>query len=402
MPSTARKISEPQSAVTAPRGRRLARLTWLGLVLPVLILMVFRLYLPVIVKDYVNRTLSRIPGYQAHVADVDIHLWRGAYSIQGLDIVNTSGKVPVPFFSAPHVDLSIQWMELLHGALVGEVELQQAKLNFVSGPTEATSQTKVDRSWKDRVKELFPLRINRLEAKDGEVHYRDFYSDPKVDLRIDRVHLIALNLTNSRSVSKTLAATIDVDGHPLETASLRAHADFDPYRDKPTFSFAGKLENADLTKFNDFLKAYGNFDVQKGTLAVYSELSAADGRFRGYVKPLIDDLEIFNLQDDKDSFLQKVWEGVVAVTARAFRNHRENRFATKVSFSGTFDDPQYSTWSVVGQILKNTFIRAIPKGIEHSVGVKEGRGGPGQGAVTIVEDGEEKESTAGERDKGSP
>ena len=63
-------------------------------------LLVARAMLPIWVRDYVNRKLSEIDGYKGHVTDVDIHLWRGAYSIHGVDIRKTSGNVPVPFFSA--------------------------------------------------------------------------------------------------------------------------------------------------------------------------------------------------------------------------------------------------------------------------------------------------------------
>jgi uncharacterized protein DUF748 len=397
METAARRNPEPRPAARPSSVlSRLSRRTWQTLILVFFVLAAIRAFLPYLVKDYVNRTLSRIPGYRARVADIDIHLWRGAYSIQGLDVEKREGKVPVPFFSAPTIDLSVQWRELFHGALVGEIDLRRPKLNFVTGPTTETSQTSVDRSWQERVKELFPLRINRFEAKDGEIHYRDFHSHPQVDLRIDRLHMIARNLTNSRQISKTLAATIDVEGRPLETASLKAHTDLDPYREKPTYQLRGELLNADLRKFNDFLKAYGNFDVEKGTLSVYTEVAAADGRFRGYVKPLVEDLDVFDWKEKADSPLQKVWEGVVAAAAWAFRNHPRDRFATRVHFTGSFDDPQYSTWSVVAQILKNTFIKAIPKGLERSVGVEQEKGsgaGPGKGAVTIVEDGEEKEST---------
>ena len=65
-------------------------------------------YLAIWERDYVNRKLSEIPGYRAHVAAVTLHLWRGAYQIHNIDIKKTSGKVRVPFFSAPLVDLSVQ------------------------------------------------------------------------------------------------------------------------------------------------------------------------------------------------------------------------------------------------------------------------------------------------------
>jgi len=41
-----------------------------------------RAFLPWAVRDYVNRTLDRNPLYEGKIGDVQIHLWRGAYSIQ--------------------------------------------------------------------------------------------------------------------------------------------------------------------------------------------------------------------------------------------------------------------------------------------------------------------------------
>src|SRR4051812_39893222 len=147
---------------------------WLSVVVVTAIVVVY-LYLAVWVRDYVNRKLSEIPGYRAHVAEVTLHLWRGAYQIHNIDIKKTSGKVPVPFFSAPLVDLSVQWHALIfEGAAVGNIEMHRAKLNFVNGPTEATRANGVDAPWAQKIKQLYPLKINRFAVHDGEIHYRDF------------------------------------------------------------------------------------------------------------------------------------------------------------------------------------------------------------------------------------
>ncbi len=63
----------------------------------VLALLVLRAFLPLLVKKYVNHTLAKIPGYRGHIEDIDLHLWRGAYEIQGLDILKIEGTSPVPF-----------------------------------------------------------------------------------------------------------------------------------------------------------------------------------------------------------------------------------------------------------------------------------------------------------------
>ena len=82
-----------------------------------------RVALPYVVKRYVNKTLAELPGYSGSVADIDISLWRGAYQIQGLRVVKTGGKVPVPFVSSRLIDLSVEWKALLNGSIVAEIEV---------------------------------------------------------------------------------------------------------------------------------------------------------------------------------------------------------------------------------------------------------------------------------------
>ena len=190
--------------IAAPRPDhfRMSR-KWLAvLVVFALLLVAARAYLPYYVHDYVQRTLNGIPDYRARIGDIDLHLWQGAYSIDDVKLEKISGAVPVPFFDCKRADLSIEWRALLDGALVGQIVLIRPRLNFVNGRTEAEQQTAVDSTWQDAVRELFPLRINRFDVKSGEVHYRDFAAEPQVDVYLQNVKATALNLTNSKEISK--------------------------------------------------------------------------------------------------------------------------------------------------------------------------------------------------------
>src|SRR5438552_19105433 len=154
--------------------RAALRYWWLWLIVGIAVLLVVaHALLPFWVRDYVNRKLSEIPGYRAHVAAVTLHLWRGAYQIHNIKVEKTSGKVPVPFFSAPLVDLSVEWKALWDRSFVGEIEMYRAKLNFVNGPSKAQQQAAVDEPWIQKIKQLFPIKINRFTVHDGEVHYHD-------------------------------------------------------------------------------------------------------------------------------------------------------------------------------------------------------------------------------------
>ena len=73
----------------------------------VLLLLLARWMAPYEVMRYVNRTLNRHPEYGGKVGQVRLHIIRGAYSIDHVDIVKKTGKVPVPFVSAKTVEFSV-------------------------------------------------------------------------------------------------------------------------------------------------------------------------------------------------------------------------------------------------------------------------------------------------------
>lgn len=351
--------------------RRLLKWQFQVLVVIVVLLIGLRVALPFIVKWYVNKTLDEMPEYDGSIGDVDIKLWRGAYQIQDIDILKTSGDVPVPFFSARNVEFSVEWRALFQGALVAEIEFYDPVVNFVQGPTEETTQVGVDKPWLDVIKKLFPLDINRFEVNNGSVHYRDFHSRPKVDLEIDRIEALATNLTNSRKLSKTLVAKIDATGRALKESDIKLHVDLDPEPEKPTFNLDFKMNPLTLTSLNEFSRAYGNFDFEKGTMEVAIELAASHGNLSGYVKPVLDHMSIVSLKNDTSHPLEFIWEGLVGGITRLLRNQPNNRFATKIPIKGTMSDPQVAVLPTLGNILKNEFVRVFHGDIENTVELQD-------------------------------
>src|SRR5947208_17048432 len=224
---------------------------YIGLFL-LFLLVIVRALLPFWVRDYVNRKLSEVPEYRGHVAAVTLHLWRGAYQIHHVELLKTTGHVPVPFFSAPLIDLSVQWRALFDGAFVGNIDFFEPKMNFVNAPSKENSQVGVDKPWPQKIKQLFPLRINRCTASNGEVHYRDFSRSPNVDVTFDRGQMVATNLTNSKKLSKTMVAELQIEGRPLRAGDLRARIALDPYAEKPSFTLWCRVTALHLDKIHDF------------------------------------------------------------------------------------------------------------------------------------------------------
>ncbi len=338
---------------------------WLLIVL-IAVVVVVHVYLAVWVRDYVNRKLSEIHGYRAHVAAVTLHLWRGAYQIHNLKIVKTSGDVPVPFFSAPLVDFNVQWKALIfERSLVGEIQIYRPKMNLVNGPSPTQRQAPVDEPWAQKIKQLYPLKINRFTVHDGEIHYRDFSKNPKVDVSVDRVEMVATNLTNSKKLSKTLIAEVEIEGRPLRVGQGRMQMSLDPYARKPTFALNVELKEIPLVKLNDFAKAYGNFTFEQGTFRMAMEASVQDGAYHGYVEPVFDHMSIFNPEHDAQNPISFVWQAIIGGITQIVRNYPKDRFGTKVPFSGSFDNPRPDIIQTVFNAFRNAFVKAFSGTLEN-------------------------------------
>ncbi len=334
----------------------------------VLLLIAIRIALPYILLRLVNKELQHIPGYTGHVDDIDVALIRGAYKIKMIKLEKTGGKIPVPFFSAPLIDLSIQWESLFHGRIVGEIEVDQPVLNFVKGPTEETSQTKIDSSWTDVVKKLMPLKLNKFEIVEGQIHYRDFHSKPTFDIYTKQVHILAENLNNAEKnkelLPSTITASADVYGGKA-TASMK----MDALAKTPTFDGKAKLEGMNLANLNNFIDAFAKFDIKSGEISIYTEAAAKGGKITGYTKPIIKNLKVVNWEKDKDKPLKIAYEAVVGAIAWIFKNHNKEQLATKVEFEGNIKNPNIDIWELIGQVLKNAFIQALYPSLENSVNI---------------------------------
>ena len=351
------------------------------------LLIALRLALPYILLKFVNKELQNIPGYSGHAEDIDVSLIRGAYKIKSLRLDKTGGKVPVPFFFSPLVDLSLQWEALFHRRIAGEIVVDQPILNFVKGPTDATSQTKIDKSWTDVVKTLMPLKLNKFEILDGQIHYLDFYSKPNFDIYTREVHILAENLNNAEKNKELLPSVITASAD-VYGGKATGEMKMDALAKTPTFDGKAKLEGLDLANLNHFIDAFAKFDIKSGEISIYTEAAAKDGKIIGYTKPLIKDLKVMNWEKDKGKPLKAAYKAVVGTVAWIFNNHSKEQLATRVQFEGNIKDPDIDIWAIIGEILKNAFINALSPSLENSVSI-------GQLGKSEVKDSPVKRETPG-------
>jgi len=321
-----------------------------------------------VLLHFANQRLATMPGYYGHIEDLDVALYRGAYRIEQfhLDQVDSLTQERTKFLGAAVIDLSVEWKALFKGRLVGELEIEEPLLRFTLEKTEPDELQKDTASLGDLLKDLMPLRINRLALHNGSLEYADEGSTPPLNLALTDLEALATNLSSVVDEEELLPAKVAATA-ALYEGKLSFHMALDPLSRQTIFDMDLSLEGMELPLVNDFFQAYADFDVNRGSMSLYTEIATRDGAFKGYVKPIIKDLDVLGREDRKDNVLRQLWEGVVGTAGSILTNPRKDQVATKVMLEGRLDRPDVRTWAAVIDILRNAFIRALEPAIDREI-----------------------------------
>jgi hypothetical protein len=329
-----------------------------------------RAALPSLVKDHVNDKLQALDAYDGSVDNIDLALWRGAYRIEGIRIVKTGAKQPVPFFSSDAIDLSVEWRSLMRGSLVAEGVFTRPNLNLVQSKNEQQSQLGKEENWADRLEELFPFRFNTLTVRDGTVTFRAPGIRTEDAIKATALNGQVSNLTNVVDSSKETFAEFRAGAQVLDTGSAQVSGSVDPLEPKPTFDVNLQLRNVQLPKVNPWLRQYIKADAESGDFELYLEMAAADGKFEGYAKPILRNVNIYSSEEPEKNPLKRLWEGIVDVAANIVENKDKDQVAARIPFRGTIENPKAGIFETIVSVLRNGFVGAFARSLEGSISVR--------------------------------
>jgi hypothetical protein len=375
-----------------------------GVLVAVVLLVAARIAMPFVVEDYVNHKLRNLATYRGHIGDVDIHLWRGAYSIDGIEIEKIGASRPVPFFRSDRLDFSVEWRSLFKGALVSEASFLGPELNLVHAKSEKESQLGGEVNWNARLEELFPFRFNTVEVHDGTVRFLAPGISTRDAITARKVNGSVSNLTNVIDVGKATFADFRITAEVLEGAPATVAGSVDALAAEPTFDINMEVKKVQLPQVNPWLRQYIKADAEAGNFELYLELAASEGRFAGYAKPILENVDLYRSGEEEQSALKRVWEGFLDFAAEALENKEADQVAARIPFSGTIENPETSLFATISSVMRNAFISAFARSLEGSItlrDVKKNLRAIGQeGGATPEEKSREQDSEA--KPKGGP
>ena len=330
-----------------------------------------RVAMPYFVEDYANEKLASLDSYDGHVGDIDIHLWRGAYSIDNIEIVKTGASRPVPFFRSDRVNLSVEWRSLFRGSIVSEATFLSPELNLVQGRSARDSQLGKEENWNARLEELFPFRFNTIQVRNGTVRFLAPGINTRDAITARHVNGDISNLTNVLDSGKETFADFHVKADVLDGAPATVEGSANAFAAQPTFDVNLEVKKVQLPQVNPWLREYIKADAEAGKFELYMELAAADGKFTGYAKPILQDVNIYRSGEEEQSPLKRIWEGFLDFAANVFENQEADQVAARIPFSGTLKDPETNLFATIASVMRNAFISAFARSLEGSITLRD-------------------------------
>jgi hypothetical protein len=333
----------------------------LGIVAAILIAL--RVYLPFYIKDQINENINEMEGFAGGVENVSLSLLRGNIYLSGIAIYNEDYPDPsIPFVRVARNEIFVDWGSLFNRRLVAEIHVDSLLVNYVIYE-DVVEEEEVDIV--GLLTDLMDFQIDMF-ITNGTINFADIMNDPHVEFSLTDISLQARYLTNEVMANDTLPSTIQISATAMTTGSIESTVRVNYMKDVPDFDFELELENLNITEFNEIARAYGGFEFENGLLYVYTEAAANDGLLVGYIKPIVDEIEIVP-EDDDPGIFERFYTSVMDFAASILESPDEELLATQVEFEGRIDDPEVDTWAAIWNLLRNGFIEGFSKGIEQAI-----------------------------------
>lgn len=294
----------------------------------------------------------------------------GPVIIRNVTVGQRGDWTPSPILHVPEITITPDWQTLLAGAFVASAVISSPDVTYTPQAKTKAVEDRPPKEWIDKVHALLPFKLTTLRIDNGTIRYRDLKADPKIDIVIGNFNLMADNLTNRDRLKDQRFATVKANALVAGSGRMNLDMRLDPTAQRPVFDLNTELQNLDLTALNDFLEAYGGFTVKKGRFSAFMEVAVENGKFKGYVKPFMEGVEVLGGDEKDRGVLRKAWEALVAGAIKILESPGEkDQVAAKVPLSGTFENPDMGVWETIVSLLRNGFIQALNQGLEGSVGI---------------------------------
>ena len=250
-----------------------------------------------------------------------------------------------------------------------DLRLEKAFVNYIYEPPASKSEKHAAKKSVEKAAEVAHepetlIRIERLTVVDSEFGIVHAGVNPPYRVFFNRLWVEIKNFSNRL---KEKPAEVTLKGAFMGTGTFEARGMFRPETQAPDFDLSVRLTGVQAKMLNDVLRAHGKIDVVDGELSVYAQFKVQNGVIRGYVKPLIRRLNVYDTEQERGKgVFHKLYEGTLDAATSVLENQRDE-VGTIVQVSGEVRQAHVDTWQAVTNLIKNAFFQVVLPRFERPV-----------------------------------
>lgn len=191
-----------------------------------------------------------------------------------------------------------------------------------------------------------PAVVGRVQLTNGEVEFSDFYIKPNYS-----AHLTDLNGSVSR-IAANQDGTVEVAARLDGSAPVDIRGTLNPFARRLALDVAAKASDVDLPSLTPYSVKYAGYGIEKGKLSMEVHYRVEDRKLEATNKIVLDQLTFGEHVDSPTATRLPV------LLAVKLLQDRDGVIRLDLPISGTLDDPKFSMWRVVLQIIGNLLTKA--------------------------------------------
>lgn len=309
-----------------------------------------------------RRILAGLHGMRGTFESASVRLSDLSYELRGLriDKLDAQGR-PEPFLRVAAAHAGLYGKELLRGHVVASIDLTEPKLTLVESNRPSERRTpKEAGGLAKRTERLFPLRIDRVQVKGGEVVWVDAREPEHPVLRLHGVEATLENFATKAALARKEPTVLAVTATLQGSGRVQAFATADPFAKALTFAGQGSVRDLQLREVGSLIESKSEVRPTKGTIDVFARFEARDGALSGGVRPVVRGAD---LKAGKPGLGPKLKELLADAALHIFKDEDTKAVATTIPIEGTVNGPQTQLVPTIMGVLRNAFVRGLQGGL---------------------------------------
>lgn len=369
--------TDSRAGTNRSQARRARWPRWLAVagLLLLSLLIVLRIVLDPLASWATRKALRDARGIDGAFADVAVGLFPLSYSVSRLKVVNAAREDwDEPWVFAEQVRATLDGRALLRGKLRVTAEVRGPKIRVPGGPVAQVEPDAVEEPLGEVLAALPAVTLARLEIHDAEVLAKVPAEDDEAEARRDAggqptiariwvhdVDVAVENVTTRAALADGQPVNVSMSGKIERSGHIQGFGTIDLFADKPRFAGRFEMRGLELTRLFELLAPRTGMQATQGTLDLFVQVKAADGRIEGGVKPVLKNVEVEQAKEGWTNAL-KAWLVDQGLDLASDRVPGRNAVATTIPIRGSLDRPDLQVWPAVLGVVRNAFVSALASG----------------------------------------